>query len=652
MKNTKEINPLDSWLQFNGRVLNEAQREENPLLERLNFLSIADSNLVEFIKTKLNSNDKNIRKKTILQTKQIENLFEELKTVITDELNLSFITMKEVKKDKKKYFFLKKIFKKKYYPLLQPLIVREELPLPDMMDDSMFIISKLKNNNDDGDIVLSVVNIPKNQIIKISDNELITSHEVISEFIGDLYKGKILLESNIFRIYRRINSIYYENNNNTSYLNYIEDQIRSRKNKNEIVLIDTISSSFSFNILINKNIKKRKRTYIDLSFIADIEKFTVKDKNFKYEKFKSKGSEKFPKNTSMFDVLSKEDVMVHFPYESFRETTIRFLEESAIDPNVVAIKQTLYRVDDNSKLIAALIKAAKMSKQVTVLLELKAKMDELHNLLLIKKLESVGINVIFGPIQMKTHAKVTLIIRREFDKLVKYSNISSGNFNEKTSKIYEDISYFTKNSKIGNDLVELFNHLGGFNDLTNNIHTLLISPFNFRSEIENQINNCIQNPVNASITIKCNALTDEKISNLLYQASNAGVKINLIIRGMCITIPNVQGLSDNIKIVSIVGRYLEHSRIYEFIYDDSSGENHHNIFIGSGDLMPRNLDHRIEVIYSLTNPYLKNRISDLLKEYMVDSSNSYWMNSDGSYSLSNNSEPSVQNKLISYYKNL
>lgn len=643
---------LISWLQFNARVINEARRSINPIMERLNFIGIADNNLDEFIRTKF-KNNKGLKQKIVNQTKLIEETFDDIKKELSDKYNIKLVSMEEVKDEKKIYFTLKEYFKSKIFPLIQPLILKNELPMPDIEDGGTFIISKLETDDPKG--VTGIIRVPDIELIKIKSNKhdiFITNEEVIMEFIGNFYRGKSILWNKIFKVFRRIDSLNIDINSN--YIDGIRDQLYKRS-KAEIIMVD-INHDISGLESIVGDAKKRKRKYVGgLSYLSNVKNVIPYTSNMVFDKAKPRIPMAFVEN-SIFDVLNRTDVLVHFPYESFEKSTIRFLREAANDPNVLCIKQTLYRVSKNSKLTKALIDAAKSGKQVVVLLELKAKMDEWNNLNLADELKEAGCHIIFGPTDMKTHAKTTLIIRREGDKLVKYVNISTGNFNEKTAKIYEDISYFTKERKkfrIGDDLCELFNLLGGFSDIKKT-NDLLIAPVNFRSKIIKEIDNCIKNP-NGAIVMKMNSLTDKKIVDKLYEASNAGIKVKLIVRGMCILIPGVEGMSENIEVISIIGRYLEHSRVYEFQYD-VDGMHTNQIYIGSGDMMPRNLDHRIEVIVPITSVTLKDHLHNLLEKYFKDNTNKYVMNSNGDYSYPSDNEKeksfSIQNDLVKHYKQI
>ena len=647
---------IDSWIQFNYRVINEANRSRNPILERLNFISIADSNLDEFIRTKFNKSKK--EKRLILdQTNMIETVYDELIKELNDKYKVRIVS--DIRSlNQKTYLNLQRYFVNNIYPLLQPLILTNKLPLPPISDGASFVVTKFENNKD---VINGIIKIPDSKLIKVKDDPeyqtYVITENVILEFIQEMYKGKKILNNDTFRVLRKVDNL---SANYSNYLYGIEKQLKDRDNAS-IQMIDTdIPNISKYRSLINDDAKKRYRKYVyGLSFLKDIKSIINYTDDMIFDKYKPKKPIDFDK--SMFKTLDKNDVLLHFPYQSFDMSSVRFLQEAANDPDVISIKQTLYRVKQDSPLIEALIKAARNGKQVVVLLELKAKMDEKNNLELVKKLSDAGCNVIFGPIMMKTHAKVTFIIRKKGDKLVEYANISTGNFNDVTARIYEDLSYFTRSRNkfnIGEDLCDLFNYLGGCSSIESP-NELLISPYTFRSRIESEIDKCIEskrlNPdANIYINMKCNAFTDKKIASKLYDASKVGVKIRLIIRGMCIVIPNKEGLSENIEVISVVGRYLEHSRAYEFSYKENDNIVQ-NIFIGSGDIMPRNLDNRVEVIIPIRDLRIKEEIHKMFDLYFTDVTNKYTLLESGKYSIptiESKEAMCIQDFFISKYKKI
>lgn len=657
-------NYLLSWLEFNKRVLNEAKRKSNPIVERLNFIGIADSNLDEFIRTKFRDN-KYLKNDIYNITTDIEKTYDQTMEELKDEYGIAIVHPSEMDSTEAGYHNkIKKVFQEKLYPLLQPLQLTNELPMPDIDDGGLFIVTKLEK---DGEAISSIIKLPEVELIEINykgskyKKVYCINTDLVEQFIPLIYKGSKVIWSKIFRVYRKIDSLNGTKENN--YISSIKDQLKERKNA-KVMLVDIVHNINGIKSVVGKA-KKRYRKYpFGLSYLKNIKDYIDVKSNMVYEKAKPRVPVDFMED-SIFEVISESDRLVHFPYEDFRLSTVRLLEEAAVDKKVKCIKQTLYRVSKDSRLIKALIDAANNGKQVTVLLELKAKMDEQHNIELIEKLKSSGCNLIFGPVELKTHAKVTLVIREENGKLHQYCNIATGNFNESTAKVYEDFSYFCKDRskfKIGKDMMELFNFLAGCTML-DKTNELLVSPFNFRSTIEEEIDKCIEYAKTTpdsfcGITIKCNAFTDKQIAEKLYEASSAGVIVKCIIRGMCILLPGNEEFSKNIKVISIVGRYLEHSRIYQFQRGMET-----NTYIGSGDIMPRNLDKRVEVLIPIKPKSIRNKISGILLNYFNDTTNSYKL-VGSTYSIpvdieNNESEDenkenpfSIQNHFINEYKSL
>lgn len=645
---------LISWLKFNNRVINEAKRKINPILERFKFLGIADSNLDEFIRTKFRGGKK-YKKLISEQTYEIDSLYESLKEELFNQ-GIKIISINDIKNNSELYDKAKKKFINLLYPVIQPLILAKDLPLPIIDDGGSFIISKFKTNERE---TSGIIRIPETTLIKIDKDSYIPSDEIILEFINIFYQGKTISEQYCFRVLRKVDNLYADE---MDYLSGIKKQLKDRE-KAEIIMVDL---NFTGNILkeyLDDNTKKRKRTYVfGLSFLKDIHDLIEEYPNtMAYPKAKPRVPVAFV-GQSFFKVLSKEDVLIHFPYQDFQKSSVKFIEEAAKDPKVIAIKQTLYRVKKDSPIIKALCEAAENGKQVIVLLELKAKMDEKNNFEIASLLQNSGCHVIFGPVAMKTHAKITLVIRKEKDEISKYVNISTGNFNDSTAKQYEDISYFAKDHsklKPGMDLCTLFNYLGGCSELTENTD-LLISPISARKRFEQEINNCI-NSIKThpeylpKIIIKCNAFTDTQMADKIYEASDNGIDIDLIIRGMCIVKAGTE-IGKNIRCRSIVGRYLEHSRIYVFQYINDKGKETTTVIIGSGDMMTRNLDYRVEVFLPIKNKSMKEQILELLNLYLSDNTHSYILSETGDYIIPaddlNENSIDIQNTLISKYKEL
>jgi polyphosphate kinase len=648
------IEDIKSWLMFNDRVLFEAARETNPILERLNFLGIADSNMDEFIRTKFRNN-KGLKKAIKRQTIKLEEIYDSL-LVELERYGIKIVPMSEIKHDRKAYKTLKDKFRKNIFPILQPLILKNELPLPDIQDGGNFIITKLDNEDARG--VTCILKIPDSKLIKVNmkgtdKTVYVMQDDLILEFINEFYKGKKILWNKPFRVLRRIESLYVDTQSN--YITTIKEGLNKRK-KAEVVIVDLVSDIDGLRSICG-DAKKRKRKYVfGLSFLKDIKDVINYSDEMVYKKTKPRIPLDFI-GKDIFKIISDGDIVVHMPYQSFDLSTVRFLEAAAKDPNVKAIKQTLYRVTGDSPITKALIEAAKSGKQVTVLLELKAKFDEYNNIKWAEELSKAGCDIIFGPVEMKTHGKISMVIREENGVLQKYLNISTGNFNDATAKVYEDISIFIKDRKkfkVADDMTQLFNYLGGYCKLVRT-KEILLAPYNFRSTIEEKIDRCIeaaQNGTESNITIKVNGLTDIRIIDKLYAASQVGVRIDLIVRGMCSLIPGIKGMSENITVRSIVGRYLEHSRIYRFSY----GEEVPTIYVGSADLMKRNLDHRVEIVVPIKNKKIIGEIDQLLELYLKDNTNSHTMKGNEyippALNPGDKDSFSIQNYLIEKYKRI
>ena len=336
----------------------------------------------------------------------------------------------------------------------------------------------------------------------------------------------------------------------------------------------------------------------------------------------------FDEEEDYFSIIRQKDILLHHPYHSFTPV-IDFIKNAVLDPDVLAIKQTLYRVGPDSPIIKCLIEAAEMGKQVAVLVELKARFDEQNNIFWARELEKVGIHVVYGLVGLKTHAKITLVVRKEYDGVKRYVHISTGNYNAITSKLYTDLGYFTSDEDICSDVSDIFNFLTGYSK-QKEYRKLFVSPVNMREKVLELINNEIENALagkEAKIYLKLNALVDPSVISALYEASNAGVDIKLVVRGVCSLIPGVKGLSENIEVRSIVGRYLEHSRVFYFYSDGDE-----KVYISSADMMQRNLDRRVEVAVPIENQKLKNEIiSTLIKVTLKDNVKARILQPDGSY---------------------
>ena len=642
-----------SWLDFNFRVLDEALNENNPLMERLKFLSITSSNLDEFFMVRV---PQAISKfKSGLDVKGISGLTPSEKFCklnrklrffvksqyscmgmsIIPDLKKSGIEFKEIAElNKKQKEYINEYFERVIFPVITPFIIDSDKSFPLLpnknLNASAIITSKNGKNN------IAVMQIPNDlkrfiEIPSDSGRNYVMLEEIILDKLNLICnKGKIR-SSCIFRITRNAN--FNIINDNEDYLTCVAKSVSKRKKSNPVRLeisgnnCKEIKSELVRLLSINKSQVYKIPRFIDLTFLS---KF-VKQKGFENYFFKPiiplNPPADFNSNDNIFKAIREKDRLIYHPFESF-DIVLKFIESASEDKDVTSIKQTLYRVSEHSPIIDSLIKAAKEGKDVTVLVELKARFDEENNIYWAKKLEDAGCKVIYGPRGLKTHCKVAVVSRLENGIIRNYVHMGTGNYHDITAKLYTDIGVFTCNKEFGEDALALFNDLKGKN--TNyKYNKMILAPKLLRKfflcMIDKEIENA-QNGLKSGITAKMNSLVDPKIISKLYDASKAGVKIELIVRGICCLIPGIEGISENISVTSIVGQLLEHSRIFKF---ENAGLP--QIYLGSADWMKRNLDDRVEMVFPLEDNNLKERISNILKILLKDTVNAKIQLSDTSY---------------------
>ncbi|WP_323704449.1 RNA degradosome polyphosphate kinase [Mammaliicoccus sp. Dog046] len=626
-----------SWLDFNYRVLEEAIDAQNPLLEQLKFLAIHSSNLDEFFmvrvaglkdQVKMNYNEKENkaqltpreqligieeknRKNVELQYKRFNELKNTLKShhiYITQPERLPEALIEQLNRQ----------FKSEILPTLSPLGIDAYRPFPKLNNKMLNLFVDIRLN--DGEIKSAIVPVPVlvDRIIKLEyeDNKYIVFLEdVISLFIEELFKGYEVIHTYTFRVTRNADLSIHEEGAEDLLIE-IERFLKERKSGAAVRLevdsrhIDTeVKCLFLRNELelSNEDIYKVDGP-LDLtvlfSLVGQLEDLLPE---LLFEPY----TPQFPSSLNkenVYDLARTRDIFFHHPYESF-EPIVDFIKEASEDPNTLAIKQTLYRVSSDSPIVQALKNAAENGKQVTVLVELKARFDEENNVQWAKMLEDAGCNVIYGMTFLKTHSKITLVIKKVNGKVVPFVHLGTGNYNDKTAKIYTDMGIITTNSKIGEDAINFFNYLSGYS-LKPEYNELIVAPFEIRDFFVEHIEQEIQSHQehgNGLIIAKMNSLTDKKVIKKLFEASQSGVKVKLIIRGICCLKPGIKGVSENIEVISIVGRFLEHSRIYYF---------HHNgqekMYLSSADMMTRNMIKRVEILF----PILDSQIVSRLKSYL------------------------------------
>ena len=656
MENQKRIpynNRELSWLDFNYRVLDEAFRKDNPILERVKFLAISASNLDEFfmvrvagIMEQISSNYKKKDPAGLTPKQQLAKINEKTRDFFNkqyqcfkksikpalNQKNIAFLEIKDLDSEQKR--FVDNYFNKIIFPVLTPLAVDQIRPFPLLANKSLNLAVRLSK---DGEINFALVQVPSilPRFLELpSEDEkkyFILIENIIIEKLSQLFELHRIKACCQFRITR--NSDLDIDEEAADLLVEVQRSIKKRK-RGEPVRLELLKScdKKTRDFLVKMLSIQEEDIYelsgpLDLTFLMKFSQIKGFDK-FRFDPIVPVDPPAdFWGVKSVFEAIKQRDRLVHHPYESFN-AVVNFINQAASDENVLAIKQTLYRVSGNSPIIDALIKAAENGKQVTVLVELKARFDEENNVIWEKKLEQAGCHVIYGVYGLKTHCKVLLVVRQEDDGIKRYIHMATGNYNDSTAKVYTDIGFFTCRENFGADASSLFNTLTGYSRPPE-YSKLIVAPIKMRSFFEKMIENEIQNAekgLSSGITIKINSLVDEEMIKLLYRASNAGVKIDLIVRGICCLIPGISGVSENITVKSIVGQFLEHSRIYKFCCAESP-----QIFIGSADLMPRNLDKRVELVFPIDDDQLKLRIDNILNIMLSDTTNARIQNSDAEY---------------------
>lgn len=656
-----------SWLQFNTRVLKQAQDETLPLLERLKFLAIYGTNLDEFYMIRVAGLKKLFSAGVIVsgadrltplqQLVDIRQYLHREQQVVELCLTNIFKSLEHVGLFVKKYAELsaveKKVLDKKFfeeiYPIIIPIAVDATHPFPHLNNLSFGSIVKLLDKDDPTVERFGIVRLPRvlSRFVQISEGTYIAVEDVVAEHIEDIFPGYQLLKSVPFRITRNAD-IAIEEEEADDFLEILEEGLKLRK-KGEIVRLEVGSDAdneiidfFNSHINVFKNDIYTFHTILNLASLWQI----VGNKDFAHllnEPYNPKILAPLSSNENIFSVLEAQDILLFHPYESF-EPIVRMIQAAAKDPDVVTIKMTLYRAGPQSPIVHALTSAAEAGKQVTVMVELKARFDEENNLIWAKALEKAGAHVIYGIFGFKVHAKATLITRRSNGKLKQYAHIGTGNYNPSSAKIYTDISYLTSKDEITSDLTRFFHFLTGFSK-KGKLETLYMAPAQIKPKLLSLIHNETRKGSEGEIIAKMNSLVDDDVIRALYKASQAGVKIELIIRGVCCLKPGVQGISENIRVTSIIGKYLEHARIFYF---KSTAP---YLFISSADWMPRNLVRRIELLTGIEDQECAARLLRIIRLQCKDNMLSHELHSDGSYhKVSAKGEEQINNhKMIEEY---
>lgn len=658
------INRDLSWIEFNKRVLDEALHPGLPLLERIKFISIFCSNLDEFymirvsgIKEQIAANISEITidgltpQRTLHEIEKevrplVDNLQEYWNHHIVPELEDCGVSVTSCAKltpgEKAK---LSEYFEQQIFPVLTPLALDPGRPFPYISNLSLSLAVTIKDT--EGETRFARVKVPGilPRLIRIDtilakpedsgnngEIRFIWLEDLIRSNIGRLFPKMKILEAYCFRL-TRDTDIEIQEDEADDLLEQIEENIKQRMFGNVVRLeVDREMPAKMIETIVTNLEIQYSDVYplVPPLGLSDVMSFyslplsQIKEKPY---------IPKLPKifeEESIFQVIKQRDVLLHHPYDSFKPV-VDFIKQASRDPDVLAIKQTLYRVGKNSPVVAALIEAAENRKQVAVLVELKARFDEENNIYWAKQLESVGVHVVYGLIGLKTHAKMTLVVRREQHQLTRYVHVATGNYNASTAKLYTDLGLMTCNEDICNDVSDIFNILTGYS-AQKDFRQVAVAPINLRQRIEQLISREIEwakQGKKARIIIKVNSLVDPDIIGYLYEASQAGVEIDLIVRGICCLVPGLPGISENIRVRSIVGRYLEHSRIFYFY---NNGEE--DLYISSADIMQRNLDRRVELMTPVFDRSIKNYLRNTVLEiYLHDNVKARVLDPNKKYSL-------------------
>ena len=657
-QNERFTNRELSWLAFNKRVLSEAKDNHLPLMERLKFLSITASNLDEFFMVRVASLKDQVNagytKKDIAgmtSKEQIDAILKETHKFTTAQYNtynrsflpslkkngLKIVTEFE-KLTEEQADYVDNYFQKEVFPVLTPMAVDSSRPFPLIRNRSLNIGALLMDKKKKGTIDFATVQVPSvlPRVVTIptdGDNctTVILLEQIIEKNIQKLFLNYRVLCQAPFRVMRNAD-LSIDEDEAADLLIEIEKQLKKRQWGEAIRLevednidkrlLKTLRKEFN----LSEDAIFKINGPLDLTFLMkvyDIEGFD----HLKEPKYIPQQPKMLDASRDLFEQIRKHDILLHHPYETF-DPVVNFVKKAASDPNVLAIKQTLYRVSSHSPIIASLAQAAENGKQVSVLVELKARFDEENNIVWAKKLEKAGCHVIYGLVGLKTHSKITLVVRKEEDEIRRYVHLGTGNYNDSTAKLYTDMGMFTSKTRYGEDATAVFNMLSGYSEpLVWN--KLSLAPLWLRGKFLSLIEREKEHAKNgrpARIIAKMNSLCDPGIIEALYDASEAGVEIDLIVRGICCLRAGIKGLSEHIRVRSIVGTFLEHSRIFYF-------ENNGNAeyYMGSADWMPRNLDKRVEILFPVEDPILQEEIYHILHIQLSDTKKAHLLMPDGHY---------------------
>ncbi|SDZ25400.1 polyphosphate kinase [Asanoa ishikariensis] len=667
-----------SWLDFNARVLALAEDPSTPLLERAKFLAIFASNLDEFymvrvagLKRRLQAglpvrggDQMPLRTQLEFVAEKTADLVARQAACFVDEVlpklsaeGIELLQWDDLAADEREQ--MRTYFRDHVFPVLTPLAVDPAHPFPYISNRSLSLAVSVKDP-DGGQVLFARVKVPNNvpRFVRIGrTNRFLPVEELISTHLSQLFSGMQVVECHLFRVTRNAD-VEVDEDRDEDLLQALERELARRRFGPPVRL--EVAASISDHVLdllvreldMEASDVLRVRGLLDLASLwqiyGDVDRPNLKDRPFVPATHPRLVEGEVPR--SVFSVLRDGDVLVHHPYHSFSTSVQRFIEQAAADPNVLAIKQTLYRTSGDSPIVDALIDAATAGKQVVVLVEVKARFDEVANIGWARMLERAGCHVVYGLVGLKTHCKTALVVRQEGNQIRRYCHIGTGNYHPKTARLYEDFGMLTADPEVGADLTDLFNVLTGYSRQTA-YRRLLVAPHGIRSGLIERIDREVDKVRlggQGLVQMKANGLVDEEIVDALYRASQAGVRIDLIIRGMCTLRPGVPGLSENIRVHSILGRFLEHSRVFRFGVDGNDPET--EFWIGSADMMHRNLDRRVEALVLVTDHVARAELDSVLTASMSDDTDTFVLHGDGSWTrrTSTLDKPleHVQNRLL------
>ncbi|OKL37276.1 RNA degradosome polyphosphate kinase [Domibacillus mangrovi] len=650
-----------SWLNFNERVLQEASDLNNPLLERMKFLAIFSSNLDEFfmvrvaglkdqVKAGFNKPENKAGLTPKQQLKAISEKAHELvhtqNRILTEEIlpaleeeGFHFVKPNELNAEQKR--FLQDYFDNEVFPVLTPMAIDAYRPFPMLLNKSLNLVVMLENDDPEAEADrVAIVQVPGvlERVIEVPSDAkggtYVLLENVLIHFIDRIFQGYTVKNVNMFRITRNADMEIHEEGARDLLLE-IEKELKKRK-WGAAVRLEIKSQDFDQHVLdyLLDELEIHYRDVYEIEAAVDLtlffpftKKLSLLREGLTYETFIPQLPEDLSSREDVFEKTLQQDILFYHPYESF-EPVVDFISQAADDPSALAIKMTLYRVSGDSPIIESLKRAAEKGKQVTVLVELKARFDEENNVQWAKELEKAGCHVIYGMHNLKTHSKITLVVRKLAGRIERFVHLGTGNYNDATAKIYTDHGLITSKKEFGIDATNFFNYLSGYMDKPKYNH-LVVAPYDIQEAFIKMIEEEIEihkKHGNGRIIAKMNSLTDKRLIMKFYEASNAGVQIDCIIRGICCMKPGIQGVSENIRVISIIGRFLEHSRIYYFHH---AGKR--KVYLSSADMMTRNMIKRVEILFPIIEDELKDRLTNFLQLQLSDNAKARYQDSEGNF---------------------